>query len=179
MRDPSNQDVLTSGQLAGRVVRYHTWPMIRKPTGAEHAHRVAMIYVELFGVPSGHVLHECLAHDYGELAAGDAPFGSKLAVPGLKERHDQVEAMGRCTLGHTQDRSVVTSEDLARIKLCDLLEMWETGKVESNMGNRYADTIVNNTLPPVSAKAIELDCLELVLRWMGRHPLNLEDAHND
>src|SRR4051794_2810067 len=90
--------VMRSRYIAGTVVRYHTWPTLRKPTVAEHCWRVACIYVELFGLPRAEVLYYALHHDSGELAAGDLPFNSKGRVPGLREAMDASEAEGLTTL---------------------------------------------------------------------------------
>ncbi len=127
-------EMMASRQLAGRVVRWHTWPMLRRPTVAEHASRVATLYVELWGMPRAEVLYYALCHDHGEFTAGDTPYSAKELVPGLRENLNQAEKIGRDRLGVTLPE--ITQEEFLRFKVCDLLEMFETGVVEWRMGNR-------------------------------------------
>lgn len=134
----TNKDILGSRQLAGRVTRWHTWPMIRKPNNAEHSARVATIYIEIFGLPRAEVLEYCLKHDWGELTAGDTPYGAKQLVPELKIGSNDAENIGLQSLG-AWPMPTLTTQEWARFKVCDLAEMWETAKVERNMGNLYAD----------------------------------------
>lgn len=132
----TNEDIQMSRQLAGRVVRWHTWPMIRRPTVAEHQNRVTTLYVEVFGMPRAEVLYYCSVHDMGEQTAGDTPYGAKRRVPELAEAVNSAEAMGLLSLGIRMPS--LTPEEFRRFKICDLLEMWETAIVEINMGNQYA-----------------------------------------
>lgn len=139
----TQEEILSSGQLAGRVTRFHTWPMIRKPTVAEHSHRVAVLLVEVFGeLPRAELLYAALVHDYGELTAGDVPHYAKREVPELAEALEAAEAMGALTLGHSMPE--LDEEERERLKICDLLEMRECATVERRMGNRYADAVIAN-----------------------------------
>lgn len=147
--------VMSSRQLAGRVTRWHTWPMIRKPSVMEHAGRVATLYVELFGLPRAEVLLYCLHHDHGEFTAGDTPFSAKSLVPGLREGLNVAEEIGRDRLGiHLPD---ISSREFLMFKVCDLLEMFETGVVEWNMGNRYAGCVIVDCVDAALATAEALD----------------------
>lgn len=154
------KDIMRSTQLAGRVVRWHTWPMIRKPTVAEHTSRVATLYVELWGMPRAEVLYYCLCHDHGELTAGDNPFSSKALVPGLRENLNEAERIGRERLGITLPD--LTQEEFLRFKVCDLGDMFEVGVVERNMGNRYAICVVQDCATEMYALGGRLDDLEEV-----------------
>jgi 5'-deoxynucleotidase YfbR-like HD superfamily hydrolase len=131
---------MASRQLAGRVERWHTWPMIRRPTVMEHAGRVASLFCELWGIPRGEVLYYCLHHDHGEFTAGDVPFSAKELAPNLRESMNFAEAIGRDRLGIILPE--INQEEFLRFKICDLLEMFETAIVEWNMGNRYAGCVV-------------------------------------
>lgn len=133
-------DIMTSRQLAGRVTRWHTWPMIRKPSVMEHAGRVASLFCELWGIPRGEVLYYCLHHDHGEFTAGDTPFSAKELALNLRESLNVAETIGRNRLGITLPE--ITEEEFLRIKVCDLLEMFETGIVEWNMGNTFAGCVI-------------------------------------
>ena len=133
-------EIMKSRQLAGRVTRWHTWPMIRKPSVAEHSSRVATLYVELWGMPRAAVLYYCLVHDHGEMTAGDVPFSAKDLAPGIREGINQAEAIGRDRLNiQIPD---ISNEEFTKFKVCDLLEMFETAIVEWNMGNRYAGCVI-------------------------------------
>lgn len=133
----TNEQIMSCQQIAGRVERWHTWPMIRKPTVREHAGGVAVVYVKLWGLPRAEVLYYCLTHDDGELMAGDTPYGAKRLSKKLAEGVNEVEVWGRAQLGVLPVK--LEGEEWVRFKIADLMEMWETAIVEYNMGNRYAE----------------------------------------
>src|ERR1700743_3292110 len=110
------EQTMASRQLGGRVPRCHTGPMIRKPSVAEHASRVATLYVELFGMPRAEVLYYCLTHDHGEYTAGDTPFNAKQLVEGLREKINEAEKIGRNRLGITLPE--LTQAEFFRFKIC-------------------------------------------------------------
>lgn len=154
--------IMRSRYIAGTVVRYHTFPTLRKPTVAEHCWRVACIYVELFGLPRAEVLYYCLHHDSGELWAGDVPFMAKGFVPGLREAMDASEAEGLDTLGIKLP--TLTKDEIRRVKISDLLEMRDFGQHEVNMGNRYAQPIVDDTYS-AAMKIATPEEYTLILNW--------------
>ena len=144
-------DVMSSRQLAGRVRRYHTWPVLHRQTVGEHSARVATLYVELFGLPRAEVLYHVLHHDSGELTAGDPPFPVKKLHPLYKEGHAAAEADGLRSLG--VELPDLASFEQHRVKVCDLLEMHEFGAAELTMGNKYAEPIVRDTWDAVQKYA--------------------------
>lgn len=144
MSELTHQSVIHSLAMAGRVVRYHTWPVIHPQTVAEHSHRVAMIYLQLFGLPRAEVLEYILKHDLGELGAGDVPFYSKRRIPALKEAVNAAEAKGLEDLNISLPG--LTTEEWHQFKISDLLEMYEFGQIEGNMGNRYGPIVSENIL---------------------------------
>lgn len=140
----SHNAVMRSVAMAGRVKRYHTWPVLQEQTVGHHSWRVAMIYLQLFGTPRGPILEYILKHDLGELGAGDTPFYSKRKVPALKEAVNRAEALGLADLGlHLPE---LFGEEWKKFKLCDLLEMYENGQIEYNMGNQYGDIVSRNIM---------------------------------
>lgn len=149
------EEVMASRQLAGRVTRWHTWPMIRKPSVAEHSSRVATLYVELWGMPRAEVLYYCLLHDHGEFTAGDTPFSAKSLAPGLREGLNVAETEGLRRLG--LELPALSEREFLQFKVCDLLEMFETGVVEWNMGNRYAGCVVADCAREARNVAHKLD----------------------
>lgn len=147
--------LMSSTQLAGRVTRWHTWPMHRKPSVAEHASRVATLYVELWGMPRAEVLYYALCHDHGEFTAGDTPYSAKELAPGLREGINFAEEIGRNRLDITLPE--ISQEEFLKFKVCDLLEMFETGVVEWNMGNRYCGVVVVDCATAACNLAEKLD----------------------
>lgn len=162
----NRNQVYRSPYVAGTVVRYHTWPTLRKPTVAEHCWRVAGIYVELFGLPNAEVLYYCLHHDSGELWAGDLPFTSKNNVPGLREAMDASEAQGLERLGITLPELLPMEQ--RRVKIADLLEMFEFGFQELTMGNKFAEPIVRDTYA-AAAKLATTEEQRLIMQWKNKH----------
>lgn len=142
-------DITSSLRFASIVKRYHTWPVIREQTNAEHTLHVLRIYDVLFGLPSVAVTRAIMYHDVGEIGPGDAPFPSKRNNPDLKAAHDRVEKEKRRELlTHLPaDPEDEVSETAARyIKICDLLEMWEFGCEELLRGNTLAMPIYKRTM---------------------------------
>lgn len=159
------EQVYTSPRLAGAVKRYHTWPMLGQQTVAEHAWRVAGIYVEIFGLPRAEVLYYCLHHDSGELWAGDLPFGTKIGRPILKQLMDDAEAKGREQLNLSLPE--LSEQELVQVKICDLLEMHELGAHECLMGNQYAEPIKQDTVLAAQCLAAKACVSDLVARWLN------------
>jgi len=163
---PTREQVHKSRYLAGQVVRWHTWPTLRKPNVAEHQCRVAQIYCEVFGIPRAEVLYYCLHHDMGEQFAGDVPFGGKHRVEGYGEAVNTAEMLGLEQQGITLPE--LTSVEWSRFKVCDLLEMYEFSLHELTMGNQYASIPMTDTRKIVLQLAEGIDEHENVYNWMAR-----------
>lgn len=133
-------DVHADRQIANRVERYHTWPTLHRQTTGEHANRVLQIYVEIFGLPRAEVLYYASIHDAGEQYASDVQYGAKRDVPGLRDAINEAEQRGYEKLGIKPPQ--LTDEEFARVKIADLLEMWEFAKAELRMGNNYAQPVL-------------------------------------
>lgn len=139
--------VTKNPRMGGQVLRYHTWPVLRQQSNAEHTWQVMRIYYQIFGAPEPKVTARLLFHDIGEIGAGDPPFPSKRDHPDLKTAHDRIEREAALRMGVKPE---VFDEDLGaterlRIKICDLFEMWEFGLTELRMGNLFAMPIANDT----------------------------------
>jgi hypothetical protein len=146
--DQMNADQITGCQrFAGQVKRYHTWPVLREQTVAEHTWQIMRIYHSIFGEPSQDIYTFILYHDAGEIATGDLPFPVKMHNPDIKETMDLLEdrALER------MKAPVVKLEQMGKIhiKICDLLEMWEYGVQECAMGNQLAKPIVDRTVDAI------------------------------
>lgn len=120
-------------RMNGEVRRYHTWHLNRQQTVADHTWHVMRIYVALFGLPDAPLLYEIMYHDY-EMLTGDLQHPIKSMVPELKAICDEAElaVRRRCDCEPMGDP---TGQDVWRIKLCDLLEMYEFATRELMSGN--------------------------------------------
>lgn len=154
--------------LAGLVLRYHTWPTLTRQTVAAHAWRVATIYVEVFGLPKAEVFYYILHHDSGELWGGDIPFTVKDRTPGMREASNLAEQEGLRRLGI--EIPTLDDEEFQRVKLADVLEMWEHGRHELRLGNQYAVPIIKSTASHVDRRLEGLTdgTRNLVRSWMSR-----------
>jgi 5'-deoxynucleotidase YfbR-like HD superfamily hydrolase len=140
-------DAVTSSlRHAGGVERYHTWPTLRKQTVADHCYHVLRIYYMLFGGPSAEVTCYVLFHDSPEVKYGDPPFPAKRNNPELKRVYSELETDYYQDMFGFDHADIISDDEKIKVKVCDLLEMWEFGTVELNMGNQYARLIVERTL---------------------------------
>lgn len=150
---------------AGGVERYHTWPTIRKQTVADHCYHVLRIYYEIFGPPSAEVTTYVLFHDSPEVKYGDPPFPAKREHPELKRVYSELEADYYGKMFGFDHADLVSADEKIKVKVCDLLEMWEFGKVELKMGNQYARLIVDRTLE--AAKMVGVDHINKILNFVN------------
>src|SRR5215471_1735281 len=157
-------EIYRSRYLAGCVKRYSTWPMIHEQTVGQHCWRVACIYVEIFGMPRVEVLYFCLHHDSGELYSGDIPFKVKQDVPGLKMLMNDAEDIGLKRL--EIELPEITKLERIQVKIADLLEMHERGDYELNLGNKYAEPIIHDTMHDAQKLAKESCMSEHVNKWL-------------
>lgn len=156
--------VMRNRYLAGRVKRYHTWPTLHVESVAEHTWGVLRIYMEIF-TPHHGTVRAIMDHDMEELHTGDVPFPMKTRYPQLKEAMRGPEQDARVKLRIKNDYDLQPGEAEC-IKICDLLQMWEFGVVESRMGNMFADCIVGDMAAAATKLADECGCLDSVLDWM-------------
>lgn len=159
--------ILSSQALAGRVRRWHCWNTISQQSVGEHSHRVATLYIELFGVPRVEVLCWILYHDLGELYAGDSPFGAKRDIPTLKNAVNQAEEKGLAKLGITMPELV--GDEWVKFKIADLTEMWEFSYIERRQGNLYADPVMQNITNALTILTKDHPALRMkVMGWIDK-----------
>jgi len=127
--------------FAGRIKRYHTWPTTQTQTVGEHSWQVATIYATIFGDLGSPVERYIRLHDVGELGVGDIPFPVKAENPDLKDIVERLEAQTLDRLKLAQ-LPPLHPNVIARVKVCDVLEMMQFGMVERLMGNMYAIAII-------------------------------------
>jgi 5'-deoxynucleotidase YfbR-like HD superfamily hydrolase len=133
--------------------------MLTVQSVGEHSARVATLYVEIFGLPRAEVLYHILHHDSGELNAGDPPFPVKQKHPHYKRGHSDAEKDGLALLD--VELPDLADWELRRVKVADLMEMWETGRHEMRLGNSYAQPIVDDTVDAASKVASDEDFRKL------------------
>lgn len=76
---------------AGRVLRYHTHPLIVRENVAEHTFNVMNLLLALGAGGNANLMLYALLHDQGEWKTGDVPSTVKRSVPGIKEAVDSIE----------------------------------------------------------------------------------------
>lgn len=163
--------VMRSRALASRVKRYHTWPVLHQETVGEHSHGVLRIFIEIFGPPKPVVTRYIVEHDMPELHTGDLPFPVKAKNPGLKREVDLVEDDARAELRCDEETHLIDKVDHAKVKICDLLQMWEFGRIEMRMGNLFAIDIVTDTAN-MAVKIAESYSMEAdVTQWLAKQEL--------
>jgi 5'-deoxynucleotidase YfbR-like HD superfamily hydrolase len=161
-KEVRRDDVLSSRAMAVRVKRYHTWRTIQTQTVGEHCCRVAQIYCELWGLPRAEVLYYALHHDSGELLSGDVPFLAKSESAQLKEGCRAVEKKGLERL--RVELPLLTMDEQRRMKIADLMEMYEFGHVDWTMGNAYAEPIERDTMSEAILVAT-VEEIEVIREW--------------
>ena len=137
--------VRDDARLAGRVLRYHTWPHIRPQTVAEHSWQVARILMAITP-PSwwGALLPHAIVHDVGEIVTGDLPYPIKANNPTLGQLLDRIEHTAAdeiCDVwGMRPPLRADEWEEHHRFafKLAEFIEMWEWGMEEALLGNKFA-----------------------------------------
>lgn len=165
-------NIMRSRALAGRVRRYHTWPVLHQETVAEHTFGVLRIYREIFGLRDAPVEY-IMDHDLDELHVGDMPFPLKSRYPEIKAALVTAERDARERLGLPTDYAI-SETDRARVKVCDLLQMWEFGKIEVRLGNVMATDIVSDTVRAATELAklrLGDDDQDAIMAWLQNHVL--------
>ena len=127
---------------AGRTLRYHTWTVHHRENVAEHTFNVMGIYLERYGPMSPEVSTYILLHDVAEVVTGDMPFIMKRKYPVLKLVMDDAEADTLTEMG--LELPTVSTEELYKIKICDLLSMKFYAEAEIAMGNEAMQEVVDN-----------------------------------
>ena len=133
------KDITTNPRLAGLVKRYHTWPTLTTQSIGEHSWQVYRIYYEIYGGVPAVVAHHIMSHDMGEITVGDPPYPIKANNKDLKKTYDKMEIQAISDMGHCCPN--VPKDEVAKIKLCHMLEMMEFGLHEMALGNEYAKPI--------------------------------------
>lgn len=159
------KDVMTNPRVAGLVRRYHTWPVLTIQSVGEHSWQVYRIYLELFGSVPEDVAHYIMAHDMGELVAGDPPYPLKKDNKDLKKIYHNIEITAIFEMGHVSPR--ISKEESEQVKLCHMIEMMEFGLHEMTLGNQYARPIFERCQDVAQEMAADLPDPKIRKRALG------------
>lgn len=133
--------VRNDARMAGRVLRWHTWPHIRPQTVAEHSWQLLRILICIWPEVPAHVMSYVVRHDCGEIKTGDAPYPVKADNPDIAEGMNRVEEEALVELeqaGFLAFGPDVTDDEKWVVKLAEFIEMWEWGAEEMLLGNQFA-----------------------------------------
>lgn len=152
-------DITRDARAGGSVERYHTWRTIQRQSTSEHMWNVVRIMLAIWPDCPRRMVVAALFHDVAEMV-GDLPYPMKRNDPVLKERMDAAEndmydAMSERWM--LPKRTVLSKYEHQILKLCDMLEMWEFGVTEQNMGNNYAALIATRCLSAVQQMLMKID----------------------
>ena len=141
--------IRTDVRLAGRTLRYHTWPHIRPQTVGEHSWQVARLIMSICPQFQDVLLPHAIMHDTGEIRTGDLPYPIKKDHPDLGEIMDMIEH--RAIADISAEWMLPKPEKLSAphrwaFKLCEFIEMWEWALEESLMGNHFAHQVETRCL---------------------------------
>lgn len=133
--------VRNDARMAGRVLRWHTWPHIRPQTVAEHSWQLLRILICIWPEVPAHVMSYVVRHDCGEIKTGDAPYPVKVDNPDIAEGMNRVEEQSleeQFNTGFLILGPDVSVEEKWAVKLAEFIEMWEWGEEECLLGNQFA-----------------------------------------
>lgn len=126
-------------RLAGQLIRYHTWPMHRRPSVGEHSWQLTRLVHTFWPDTPRHVLLYILYHDVGENGTGDIPYPVKKNNPDLKYIMENLEAESRKEQGAPE--IILSDKEKAVVKYAELHDMWEDAAQERMMGNKLAELV--------------------------------------
>lgn len=147
--------VRDDARLAGRVIRYHTWPHLKQQSVGEHSWQLLRILLKIWPSVPARVLAYVVRHDCGELTTGDAPYPVKADNPVLGSEMNRVEAEGlqlQIEAGFLADTPDLTVEEKWAVKLAEFIEMWEWGLEEQLLGNQFAKLVAQRCIAVVDKR---------------------------
>lgn len=137
-----HSDIYANARFAGRVERYHTWPVLKGQNTGEHTWQVMRIWWQVFGPLTSEESTAVIWHDGGELYTGDLPGMVKADEPSLKPLLDRIEKRAVEAMSGPPFSFDPLERTKLRLKACDLLDVLEFGLTETLQGNRLAEPIV-------------------------------------
>lgn len=147
-------DITPDPRAALEIVRYHTWRVIRPQTVGEHSAQIMRIMLTVWPRCPRRLLIHAVAHDMDEMV-GDIPYPFKKNFPeldeGMRKAGYEIRRRQREACGIPPDVAL-SGHEQRFFKLCEYIEMWEYGIAEKNMGNRYADVVVERMQTEIRRK---------------------------
>jgi 5'-deoxynucleotidase YfbR-like HD superfamily hydrolase len=128
------------------VRRFHTTHRIQEETVGHHSANVCAILLRLQPDVSRSLLVAALFHDVAEVYTGDVPAPFKWDNPHMAEglKQGELDYFKRHKIPAPTEWEEMHDEDLALLKLADMLELVLSSMEEINRGNLYAAELVAN-----------------------------------
>lgn len=160
----------------GGTLRYHTQPMLRRQTVAEHTWRMLVLLDALHPDPPMVLFLAVLLHDVQERWTGDVPGpakwcgGAELGTALTKVEYEVAKKLG-CNF-------TLTPEDRTWLKGLDMVEAYAWAVEERAMGNHLAgDRIIRNLERVFHGIGDELpDELQEFVEYYAKNPGRLPDV---
>lgn len=147
-------------RLAGQVARWHTHPVSRQESVAEHSWNVARLVLAIYPAASRELIVESLMHDIGEGVTGDTPGMAKQMSSGLRYSLEALSTEARRNMvapWSIPEEEFLTKNEYTVLKLADLLDTWEKGVQEMSQGNMLGGRdIVQWTRSQIEARLSEI-----------------------
>jgi len=127
---------------AGNVKRFHTVQTVGgTPTVGAHSWGVAVLLDEIWQDCTKTLLQAALYHDVAEAILGDVPATAKWDYPTFANAIAEAEAEIEKEMGFT---FMLTTEQKARLKMCDMLELVLYSFEQIKMGNHNFAVVFEN-----------------------------------
>jgi 5'-deoxynucleotidase YfbR-like HD superfamily hydrolase len=142
-------------RLAGQVKRYHTWPVLREQSIAEHCWQLMRIYMATVPDMDPNMVAHIMLHDIGEHFTGDIPYPVKSQNEGLKVVMDHLERKSQTAQLEYWDsfhKILLTNADRDLFKQIELMEMAEFGIGEVLLGNNHGFIVADRCLQALYEK---------------------------
>lgn len=120
------------------VKRWHTETVLVEQNVGHHSANVAALIIELYAPtePPARLLVAALTHDLPEAEIGDVPASSKWAAPALKAELDKLDTEWYEKNWVPNPNYMLADDELALLKMCDLLELLIYVREEIERGNK-------------------------------------------
>jgi 5'-deoxynucleotidase YfbR-like HD superfamily hydrolase len=120
------------------VKRWHTETVLVEQNVGHHSAGVAALLIELYAPaePPARLLIAALVHDLPESTYGDTPATAKWESPKLKQELDNLDTKWYEKTTTPNPDHTLPDDELALLKMCDLLELFIYSREERDRGNR-------------------------------------------
>lgn len=149
MSEARGPDCHKDARMAGQTRRWHTWPVIREQSVAEHSWQVARILLAVYPSAGRGLIIHALHHDTGEGgAAGDIPGNAKRESSVLQIEADRLEAQSYQSMiipWHLPTLRLLSDFERWVLKLANYIEQWEYSLQERMMGNQLMRLVTSRT----------------------------------